>query len=116
MYSTYGNTRRPLRSFKILSMRKALPWALFFLSSCSLERELPSVCITEEKKLLKQMCAEFRKASNTEAAQTIVLNRYGFNDKDSKEILFQVSKSRFTCENAIVRQCDLITLRNGVGY
>ena len=72
--------------------------------------------MTEEKKLLKQMCAEFRKASNTEAAQTIVLTRYGFNDKDSKEILFQVSKSRFTCENAIVRQCDLITLRNGVGY
>ena len=57
-----------------------------------------------------------QEASNTEAAQTIVLNRYGFNDKDSKEILFQVSKSRFTCENAIVRQCDLITLRNGVGY
>ena len=97
-------------------MRIALPWALFFLSSCSLERELPLVCITEEKKLLKQICAEFRKASNTEAAQTIVLNSYGFNDKDSKEILFQVSKSRFTCENAIVRQCDLITLRNGVGY
>lgn len=62
------------------------------------------------------MCAEFRKASNTEAAQVIVLNRYGFNGKDSKEILFQVSKRRFTCENAIVRQCDLITLRNGVGY
>ena len=89
---------------------------VFLLASCSLERELPIVCVSEEKKIISTLCVEYQKKDLDEVEMMEVLASYGFNEKDAQSVFRQISKQTASCRIAVNKQCDLIRLRNGVGY
>jgi len=90
--------------------------AILILSSCSLEKEYPLPCIADGKQATKDLCLEYRKRSLDEPGKIDVLKSYGFNERDAEFILSETSEGKIRCKAAVVRQCDLISLRNGVGY
>ncbi len=89
---------------------------VLLLSSCSLERELPIVCVSEQKKIISKLCVEYQNKDLDEAEMMEVLVSYGFNEKDAQSVFRQISKQTASCRIAVNKQCDLIMLRNGVGY
>ena len=96
---------------------KFFSWVgVLLLSSCSLERELPIVCVSEQKKIISKLSVEFQKKDLDEVEIMEVLVSYGFNEKDAQSVFRQISKQTASCRIAVNKQCDLIMLRNGVGY
>ena len=89
---------------------------LFFIASCSLEKELPIVCVTEDKRTTAELCREYRRRDLEEVEKKDVLHKYGFNKRDAQAIYALTSEGSSSCKAAVVKQCDLIMLRNGVGY
>jgi hypothetical protein len=92
-------------------------WAgVLLLASCSLERKLPIACVSEKKKNISELCVKYQKKDLDEAEIIEMLVSYGFNEKDAQSIFSQISKQTASCRIAVNQQCDLIMLRNGVGY
>ena len=87
-----------------------------FLSSCSFEKELPIPCISEDKKAAAMLCREYLKRDLDEENKNEVLRTYGFNKRDSQAIATRIKEKSASCKATVVKQCDLIMLRNGVGY
>ena len=88
---------------------------IVFIASCSFEKELPVVCVSGDKKVTSELCREYRK-EGLEEGKTEVLKTYGFNKRDARSIYTQTTENSVRCKSAVVKQCDLIMLRNGVGY
>ena len=99
-----------------LSFKLALWGGIALIASCSLEKELPIVCVGEDKKITVELCREYRPKGLDEAGKNDVLVSYGFNKRDAQAIYSQTSAESVRCKTAVVKQCDLIMLRNGVGY
>ena len=99
-----------------LLVKFALWGTLVLIASCSLEKELPVVCVAEDKKVTTELCREYRRRDLEEAGKNDVLRTYGFNKRDAQSIYALTSGESSSCKSAVVKQCDLIMLRNGVGY
>lgn len=99
-----------------LWVKLALWSTLVFMASCSLEKELPIVCVTEDKRTTAELCREYRRRDLEEVEKKDVLHKYGFNKRDAQSIYAMTSEDSSGCKAAVVKQCDLIMLRNGVGY
>ena len=89
---------------------------IVFLASCSFEKELPIPCVSEDKKVTTMLCRECRRSDLDEEGKRDVLRAYGFNKRDARSIYTQTTENSVRCKSAVVKQCDLIMLRNGVGY
>ena len=68
------------------------------------------------KKIISKLCVEYQKKDSDEVEMMEVLVSYGFNEKDAQSVFRQISKQTASCRIAVNKQCDLIMLRNGVGY
>ena len=86
------------------------------LSACSLEKEYPLPCVEGGKQAAKELCGQYRKRNLDEPGKSDVLRAYGFNERDARFIIGETSNGKSTCMTAVIKQCDLISLRNGVGY
>ena len=97
-------------------VKVALCCGIVFVASCSFERELPMPCVSEDKKASAELCREYRKRDLDAEGKNDILLNYGFNKRDARAIYTQTSENTVRCKSAVVKQCDLIMLRNGVGY
>jgi hypothetical protein len=52
----------------------------------------------------------------TKRGRADVLSKFGFNKKDASAIQNLIGSNFSACPNIVFRQCELIELRNGVGY
>ena len=108
--------RRSSFSVGKLPLTLALWGAMALIASCSLEKELPIVCVSEDKKITVELCREYRRGGLDEEGKNDLLGSYGFNKRDAQAIYSRTSEESVRCKTAVVKQCDLIMLRNGVGY
>ena len=110
--------RRPVIRISLGPSQKrfGLMLAVLIVSSCSMEKNYPLPCITEGKLAIKSLCLEYRERGLDEYDKSNVVKEYGFNPRDAEAIVFEISAGNFECKAAVKRQCDLIFLRNGVGY
>ena len=90
--------------------------SILTLSSCSMEKEYPLPCVEDGKQATKELCLEYRKSNLDEVGKSDVLRSYGFNERDAQFIISETTKGRVRCRVVVTKQCDLIALRNGVGY
>ena len=109
------NQRMLSRSFSFL-LRVFLVAVMFYTTGCSFEKELPVVCVSEGKKKIAELCREYKKRGLDEESKNEALLTYGFNKRDARSIYSETEEESVGCRVAIVKQCDLIMLRNGVGY
>lgn len=89
---------------------------VFALSACSLDKEYPLPCVEDGKEAIKEICVQYRKRNLDELGKSDVFRAYGFNERDTQFIVGEISKGKIKCRAAVSKQCDLISLRNGVGY
>jgi len=89
---------------------------LLLLSACSTEKVLPLPCGENSRETVKELCKEYRQRSLAPDERDDLLQRYGFNKRDSQFIISETGKEKVRCRVAVAKQCDLISLRNGVGY
>ena len=108
--------RRSSFSVGKLSLKFALWGGMALIASCSLEKELPIVCVSEDKKITVELCREYRRGGLDGDGKNDLLGSYGFNKRDVQAIYSRTSEESVRCKTAVVKQCDLIMLRNGVGY
>ena len=89
---------------------------LLLLSACSTEKVLPLPCDENPRETVKELCKEYRQSGLAPDERDDLLQRYGFNKRDSQFIISETGKQKVRCRVAVAKQCDLISLRNGVGY
>jgi hypothetical protein len=66
--------------------------------------------------LVKSLCRDLLKNQPDPSAALEVILSGGFNSRDGANIVEGVNASPRNCLNVIKKQCELIELRNGVGY
>lgn len=101
---------------KLSFTEKILLVTLLLLSACSTEKEFPLPCGENARQAVKELCSEYRQSSLDVAGRDDLLQSYGFNKRDSQFIISETEKAKVSCRVAVAKQCDLISLRNGVGY
>ena len=101
---------------KLKYTKKSLLLPLLLLSACSLEKELPLPCGDTDQWTAKQLCNKYRQGSLDLDDRNELLLRYGFNKRDAQSIISNTGQDKGRCRLAVGKQCDLISLRNGVGY
>lgn len=87
------------------------------LTAC--EKTLPPSCIgslAEQKVLAKSLCKDLLKNQLDPSAALEVTLSGGFNSRDGAKIVEGVNAGPRNCLNVVKKQCELIELRNGVGY
>lgn len=86
-----------------------------FLGGCSLDKELPIACVSDDKMVIRELCRKYKgKIDENRKKETLL--EHGFNERDVEAIyLYSIEKST-SCKVTVARQCDLIAMRNGVGY
>jgi len=95
---------------------KILLTPLLLLSACSTEKEFPRPCGDDARQVVKELCSKYRQSSLAVAGRDGLLQSYGFNKRDARFIISETGKKKVRCRVAVAKQCDLISLRNGVGY
>lgn len=86
------------------------------LTGCSSERELPKPCVSKSTVEITSLCDRFSTKNMTKRGRADVLSKFGFNKKDASAIQNLIGSNFSACPNIVFRQCELIELRNGVGY
>ena len=85
------------------------------LDACSFEKQLPIACVSEDKIVIRELCRNYGGKSQ-ESRKKEALLEHGFNERDAEAIyVYSIEKST-GCRVTVARQCDLIVMRNGVGY
>ena len=85
------------------------------LESCSFEKQLPMACVSDDKVVIRELCRNYEGA--TEVMRKIeALLEHGFNERDADAIYVYSFENATSCRVTVARQCDLIAMRNGVGY
>ena len=87
------------------------------LTAC--EKTLPPSCIgslAEQKVLAKSLCKDLLKNQRDPSAALEAVISGGFNSRDGANIAEGFSAAPRNCLNVIKKQCELIEIRNGVGY
>ena len=87
------------------------------LTAC--EKTLPPSCLgslADQKVLIKSLCRDLIKNQSDPSAAHEVIVSGGFNSRDGTNNVESVSAAPRSCLNIVKKQCELIELRNGVGY
>jgi hypothetical protein len=85
------------------------------IGGCSFEKQLPMVCVSDDKIIIRELCRNYgRKAQ--EGSKKNTLREHGFNQRDAEAIYLYSTGNSASCRVTVARQCDLIVMRNGVGY
>lgn len=87
------------------------------LTAC--EKTLPPSCLgslADQKVLVKSLCRDMLKDKLDPSAVLEVILSGGFNSRDGANIVEGVNAAPRNCLNVVKKQCELIELRNGVGY
>jgi hypothetical protein len=93
----------------------ALVGAIGLLDGCSFEKELPSVCVSDDKIVIRELCRSYG-GKTQENGKKETLLEHGFNERDAEAIYLYITGKSISCRVTVARQCDLIVMRNGVGY
>ena len=89
--------------------------AIGLLDGCSFEKELPIACVSENQTVIRKLCSNYSKKSKEIQKKNVLLD-HGFKKRDVEEIGRYGTEKRANCRILVIRQCDLIVMRNGVGY
>ena len=87
------------------------------LTAC--EKTFPPSCIgslADQKVSVKSLCRDLLKNQLDPSAALEVILSGGFNSRDGAKIVEGVNAGPRNCLNVVKKQCELIELRNGVGY
>jgi hypothetical protein len=85
------------------------------LDGCSFEKQLPVACVSDDKIVIRELCHNYGGA--TEVMRKVeALLEHGFNERDADAIYVYSIENATSCRVTVARQCDLIAMRNGVGY
>ena len=88
-------------------------------SLVSCEKMLPASCLgslPDQKASAQRLCKDLRQnLLDSSAAREVIISRE-FNSKDGLNIVDSVRANPSNCLNIVKKQCELIELRNGVGY
>ena len=84
-------------------------------SGCSFEKELPNGCVSEDKMVIRELCRNYGEKT-TKNGKKATLFEHGFNTRDAEEFFLYSNEKSASCRVTVARQCDLIVMRNGVGY
>jgi len=85
------------------------------LDGCSFEKELPNVCVSDDKMIIRELCRNYG-GKPRENGKRETLLEHGFNTRDAEAIYLYSIGNSISCKVTVTRQCDLIVMRNGVGY
>ncbi len=100
-------------------MVRILLVVIFFATLTACEKNLPTSCLgslSEQKVSVKSLCKDLGKNLSDSSMALEVINVGGFNSKDGLTIVESVIVKPRNCLNIVKKQCELIELRNGVGY
>ena len=81
---------------------------------CSFEKELPNVCVSDDKMVIRALCRNYGGAQENAIKERFL--KHGFNIRDTEAIYLYSIRKAASCRVTVARQCDLILMRNGVGY
>ena len=85
------------------------------LDGCSFEKQLPIACVSDDKIVMRELCRNYEGRTKKSRKKEALLD-HGFNERDTEAIyVYSIEKST-SCRVTVARQCDLIVMRNGVGY
>ena len=85
------------------------------IGSCSFEKQLPMVCVSDDKIVIRELCRNYG-GETQESRKKETLLEHGFNERDAEAIYVYSIENSTSCRVTVARQCDLIVMRNGVGY
>ena len=85
------------------------------LSGCSFEKQLPLACVSDDRIVILELCRNYGKKTQ-ESRKKEALLEHGFNERDAEAIYVYSIENSTSCRVSVARQCDLIVMRNGVGY
>jgi hypothetical protein len=85
------------------------------VDGCSFEKQLPIACVSSDRTVVRELCRSY--AGRTEVIRKVeALLEHGFNERDADTIYVYSIENATSCRVAVARQCDLIAMRNGIGY
>ena len=105
----------PSWSFKEAVTLCVLASLIGLLNGCSFEKELPNACVSDDKMVVRELCRNYGGKAEENGKKDTLLE-HGFNTRDTESIYLYSSGKSVSCRVTVVRQCDLIVMRNGVGY
>jgi hypothetical protein len=85
------------------------------LDGCSFEKQLPMACVSDDKIVIRELCRNYG-GKTQESRKKEALLEHGFNERDAEAIYVYSTENSTGCRATVARQCDLIVMRNGVGY
>ena len=85
------------------------------IGGCSFEKQLPMVCVSDDKIVVRELCRNYG-GKTQESRKKEALLEHGFNERDAEAIYVYSTENSIGCRVTVARQCDLIVMRNGVGY
>jgi len=101
--------------FRIAVSLFVLVSVIGLLGGCSFEKRLPNVCVSDDKMVIRELCRNYGGKAQKNGKKVTFLE-HGFNTRDTEAILLYSNRKSASCRVTVARQCDLILVRNGVGY
>ena len=93
----------------------ALVSVVGLLDGCSFEKQLPLACVSDDRIVILELCRNYGRKPQ-ESRKKEALLEHGFNERDAEAIYVYSIENATSCRVTVARQCDLIVMRNGVGY
>ena len=114
IYKSFFNQKLPV-SLKNAFCLCVVVSAVGLLDGCSFEKQLPIACVSDDKIVIRELCRNYG-GKTQDSRKKEALLEHGFNERDAEAIyVYSIEKSA-GCRVTVARQCDLIVMRNGVGY
>ena len=107
--------QKPSGQFKDALSLCVLVSAVGLLDGCSFEKQLPMACVSDDKMVIRDLCRNYG-GKTQESRKKETLLEHGFNERDAEAIYLYSIGNAASCSVTVSRQCDLIVMRNGVGY
>ena len=114
MYKPVFNQKIP-GSLKNVCCLCVLVSLLGLLDGCSFEKQLPMACDSDDRIVIRELCRNYG-GETQESRKKETLLEHGFNERDAEAIYVYSIENSTSCRVTVSRQCDLIVMRNGVGY
>ena len=114
VYKSFFNQKIPV-SLKNAFCLCVVVSAVGLLDGCSFEKQLPIACVSDDKIVIRELCRNYG-GKTQESRKKEALLEHGFNERDAEAIYVYSTENSTSCRVTVARQCDLIVMRNGVGY
>ena len=114
IYKSFFNQKLP-GSLKNAFCLCVVMSAVGLLDGCSFEKQLPIACVSDDEIVIRELCRNYG-GKTQESRKKEALIEHGFNERDAEAIYVYSTENATSCRVTVARQCDLIVMRNGVGY